>query len=100
MPRNAFSAFATLDGSAVGVPYADISAGVRYQSDRRGRVVTDTLSSFTVVDVGGRLKINDKFSLNLNVTNLLDKRYFPFSDFAGAAPGEPRRLIVSLKGRL
>lgn len=96
VPRHAAAAFATLDGAAFGLPAADLSAGVRHVGERRATDEGDTLPDFTVVDLGARYRF-DRVTLQLNVKNLFDTRYFTAANFGSINYGEPRVVQASLR---
>ena len=81
-----------------------IGGGVRHTADQK-RIVTvnaapstglGTLPSFTVVDVMGAYRVNKNVTLQLNVTNLLDKQYMSSLNNGGSrlVLGAPRAATL------
>jgi catecholate siderophore receptor len=101
------------EGAQVGqVPYNSISLwnkyqflprfgaglGVIYRSDMYANISdTVTLPGYTRVDAAAYYTINDRLSLQLNVENLFDKKYFINADSnTNITPGSPRIGLLTV----
>ncbi|WFF82530.1 TonB-dependent receptor [Delftia tsuruhatensis] len=103
-PRHALRLFAShrfkgpLQGWTAG-------AGVRLQSDAYDSVgdVTTRQGGYALFDALLAYRLDDTYSLQLNVSNLLDKRYYakfsPNSTYFNNYYGDPRNVTVSLRAR-
>ena len=103
-PRHALRLFAShrfkgpLQGWTAG-------AGVRLQSDAYASVgdVTTRQGGYALFDALLAYRLDDTYSLQLNVSNLLDKRYYakfsPNSTYFNNYYGDPRNVTVSLRAR-
>ncbi|MEM1409691.1 MAG: TonB-dependent receptor, partial [Pseudomonadota bacterium] len=96
VPEHAAAFFATLDGTAFGVPGADVSAGVRHVGERRANNIGDELPDFTLVDFGAGYTF-DRYRVQLNVKNAFDERYFTAGDVRAAIDGEGRVVQATLR---
>jgi iron complex outermembrane recepter protein len=96
VPRHAAALFATLDGRAFGLPDAALFAGARHVGERRANDAGDALPDFTLVDLGARYSLG-RITLQLNVKNLFDERYFTGGGSRSAVDGEPRVVQLGLR---
>ena len=58
-----------------------------------------SVEGYELVDIGARYELNENVSLQLNVQNLFDERYFnPGTGFneGFVTPGEPRTVLGSI----
>ncbi|WP_248730336.1 TonB-dependent receptor [Pseudomonas sp. MWU13-2517] len=99
IPRNSFSllnVYEFQDGALKGL---GLGAGGKYVAERAGQTANNTFSmgSYTVVDLLGYYKVNEKVRLNLDVKNLFNREYEEgsFLNFY-AYPGEPRTVQVGI----
>ncbi len=83
-----------------------LGAGIRWQDKTWGDVsypfsesaVKHEVSDYWLVDAMANYKINDQLSLNFNVNNLLDKKYYTiFSWYSTYTWGEGRNYNLGLK---
>jgi iron complex outermembrane receptor protein len=99
IPRNSFSllnVYEFQDGSLKGL---GLGAGGKYVAERVGQTSNTPFSmgAYTVVDLLGYYKVNDKVRLNLDVKNLFNRDYEEgaFGNVY-AYPGEPRTVQVGI----
>jgi iron complex outermembrane receptor protein len=97
--RNSFSllnVYEFQDGVFKGL---GLGTGLKYVDERAGQTANTAFSmdSYTVVDLLGFYKINDKVRLNLDVKNLFDRDYEEgaFGNVY-AYPGAPRTVQVGI----
>ncbi|WP_226457798.1 TonB-dependent siderophore receptor [Pseudomonas sp. AF03-9] len=99
IPRNSFSllnVYEFQDGSLKGL---GLGAGAKYVDERAG-LTSNTpfaMEAYTVVDLLGYYKVNEKVRLNLDVKNLFNRDYEEgaFGNFY-AYPGAPRTVQVGI----
>jgi outer membrane receptor for ferric coprogen and ferric-rhodotorulic acid len=103
-PRHALRLFAShrfrgaLQGWTAG-------AGLRLQSDAYASVgdVTTRQGGYALFDALLAYRLDETYSVQLNVNNLLDKRYYakfsPNSSYFNNYYGDPRNVTVSLRAR-
>ncbi|MDB1109233.1 TonB-dependent siderophore receptor [Pseudomonas extremaustralis] len=99
IPRNSFSllnVYEFQDGALKGL---GLGAGGKYVAERVGQTSNTPFSmgAYTVVDLLGYYKVNDKVRLNLDVKNLFNRDYEEgaFGNVY-AYPGEPRTVQVGI----
>ncbi|PMY51701.1 MULTISPECIES: TonB-dependent siderophore receptor [Pseudomonas] len=99
IPKNSFSLlnmYEFQDGTLKGL---GLGTGFKYVDERAGQTANTAFSmgSYTVVDLLGFYKINDKVRLNLDVKNLFDRDYEEgaFGNVY-AYPGAPRTVQVGI----
>lgn len=99
IPRNSFSllnVYEFQDGSLKGL---GLGAGAKYVDERVGQTSNTpfTMDAYTVVDLLGYYKVNDKVRLNLDVKNLFNRDFEEgaFGNFY-AYPGAPRTVQVGI----
>ena len=87
------------------IPGLTIGGGARWQDKTWADVSHPTLgtvkhimSSYWLLDAMASYQIDRNLSLNLNVTNLLDKKYHTIFDWYSTYTwGEPRSAMLTLK---
>ncbi len=99
IPKNSFSLlnmYEFQDGMLKGL---GLGSGLRYVDERAGQTANTgfSMGSYTVVDLLGFYKVNDKVRLNLDLKNLFDRDYEEgaFGNVY-AYPGTPRTLQVGI----
>jgi len=99
IPRNSFSllnVYEFQDGRLKGL---GLGAGAKYVDERAGQTSNTAFSmdAYTVVDLLGYYKVNDKVRLNLDVKNLFNRDFEEgaFGNFY-AYPGAPRTVQVGI----
>lgn len=99
IPRNSFSllnVYEFQDGRLKGL---GLGAGAKYVDERVGQTSNTAFSmdAYTVVDLLGYYKVNDKVRLNLDVKNLFNRDFEEgaFGNFY-AYPGAPRTVQVGI----
>jgi iron complex outermembrane receptor protein len=99
IPRNSFSllnVYEFQDGALKGL---GLGAGGKYVDERAGQTSNTAFSmdAYTVVDLLGYYKVNDKLRLNLDVKNVFNREYEEgaFGNVY-AYPGEPRTVQVGI----
>ena len=99
IPRNSFSllnVYEFQDGALKGL---GLGAGGKYVAERVGQTSNTPFSmdAYTVVDLLGYYKVNEKVRLNLDVKNLFNRDFEEgaFGNFY-AYPGEPRTVQVGI----
>ncbi|MBS7562319.1 MULTISPECIES: TonB-dependent siderophore receptor [Pseudomonas] len=99
IPKNSFSLlnmYEFQDGMLKGL---GLGSGLRYVDERAGQTANTgfSMGSYTVVDLLGFYKVNDKVRLNLDLKNLFDRDYEEgaFGNVY-AYPGAPRTLQVGI----
>jgi outer membrane receptor for ferric coprogen and ferric-rhodotorulic acid len=65
-----------------------------YSGDRPARIEQ---SGYSLVDLMARYQINKQAEVNINATNVFERRYRYHGTTNGTHYGEPRRLAVNLK---
>ncbi|MEO0400027.1 MAG: TonB-dependent receptor [Pseudomonadota bacterium] len=106
-PDHTFSAFSSYTFEPQG-PFNSfrVGGGVRYLSRRPGSIGSDlTFDGYTLVDMFASYELTDQFNIQLNANNLLDKEYIESAGNDGRTAGgfdfgEPRVILVTLKGRI
>ena len=77
-----------------------LQASFTFASSRAGDVPNSySVDGYELVDLGARYQLNENVSLQLNVQNLFDERYFnPGTGFneGFVTPGEPRTVLGSI----
>ena len=83
-------------------PRLGFGVGVIHQAEQFASLSnTVTLPDFTRVDLAAFFEVSDKLSLQLNVENLFDERYFPAAhNDNNITTGEPRYGRLALQYRL
>jgi outer membrane receptor for ferric coprogen and ferric-rhodotorulic acid len=87
------------------VPGLSIGGGARWQdktwgnvSDHNSNTVKHTVNDYWLLDAMASYQIDKHLSLNLNVSNLLDKKYYTLFDWYSTYTwGEPRSAMLTLK---
>ncbi|MGV3481558.1 MAG: TonB-dependent siderophore receptor [Sphingobium sp.] len=86
-------------------PLANLGAGlgVHHESNRPASTATKTalpfyLDSYTLVDGALYYKFDD-WSVQANIRNIFNERYFPTASLTRTTPGEPRTFMISLQRR-
>ncbi|VVM93430.1 Ferrichrome outer membrane transporter/phage receptor [Pseudomonas fluorescens] len=99
IPQNSFSllnVYEFQDGALKGL---GLGTGLKYVDERAGQTANTAFSmdSYTVVDLLGFYKVNEKVRLNLDVKNLFDRDYEEgaFGNVY-AYPGAPRTVQVGI----
>lgn len=99
IPRNSFSllnVYEFQDGALKGL---GLGAGGKYVDERAGQTANTAFSmgAYTVIDLLGYYKVNDKMRLNLDVKNLFNREYEEgaFGNIY-AYPGAPRTVQVGI----
>lgn len=99
IPKNSFSLlnmYEFQDGMLKGL---GLGSGLKYVDERAGQTANSgfSMGSYTVVDLLGFYKVNDKVRLNLDLKNLFDRDYEEgaFGNVY-AYPGAPRTLQVGI----
>ncbi|WP_339071566.1 TonB-dependent siderophore receptor [Pseudomonas idahonensis] len=99
IPKNSFSLlnmYEFQDGMLKGL---GLGSGLKYVDERAGQTANTgfSMGSYTVVDLLGFYKVNDKVRLNLDLKNLFDRDYEEgaFGNVY-AYPGAPRTLQVGI----
>lgn len=99
IPKNSFSLlnmYEFQDGILKGL---GLGGGLKYVDERAGQTANTgfSMSSYTVVDLLGFYKVNDKVRLNLDLKNLFDREYEEgaFGNVY-AYPGAPRTLQLGI----
>ncbi|WP_207167841.1 TonB-dependent siderophore receptor [Pseudomonas protegens] len=99
IPKNSFSLlnmYEFQDGMLKGL---GLGSGLKYVDERAGQTTNTgfSMGSYTVVDLLGFYKVNDKVRLNLDLKNLFDRDYEEgaFGNVY-AYPGAPRTLQVGI----
>lgn len=96
IPKNSANLLLVQAFEAAGQRFT-IGGGVNYVSERLGEtgVPSFVLPSYTLVRLNASWAPNDKFKVNLDVDNALDKTYYP-SSYARlwVAPGAPRSYTL------
>ncbi|WP_409283622.1 TonB-dependent siderophore receptor [Pseudomonas protegens] len=99
IPKNSFSLlnmYEFQDGMLKGL---GLGGGLKYVDERAGQTANTgfSMGSYTVVDLLGFYKVNDKVRLNLDLKNLFDRDYEEgaFGNVY-AYPGAPRTLQVGI----
>ncbi|MCR4542489.1 TonB-dependent siderophore receptor [Pseudomonas sp. 18.1.10] len=99
IPRNSFSllnVYEFQDGTLKGL---GLGAGTKYVDERVGQTSNTafTMDAYTVVDLLGYYKVNEKVRLNLDVKNLFNRDFEEgaFGNFY-AYPGAPRTVQVGI----
>lgn len=92
-----FSSNHTLRGLSLGM-------GVRSQSRtpaRRNQRPLLVNAGYTVFDLSAQYQINRNFTAGLNINNIFDKKYYrgAGSTYMGNFYGEPRAVLLSIRGR-
>lgn len=104
-PKNIFKLFTTYDLSRY-VKGLTVGGGVYWQDDIYRENVNNPINGkvtvkqddYAVYDLMARYEINDKTSLNLNLNNIFDKKYYTqLGMYDQYYYGEPRNILVSLK---
>ena len=103
-PENVFTLHASYKPAAL--PGLTLGGGARWQ-DKSWDKVTDVLTGGTkdavvnaywLLDASARYEVNKSLSVNLNVRNLLDKKYYSIF-YSTYTWGEPRSVNVSMNYR-
>lgn len=87
------------------IPGLTLGGGARWQdktwadvTDQNGNTVKHTVSSYWLLDAMASYQIDKNLSAQLNVTNLLDKKYYTiFSWYSTYTWGEGRNATLTLK---
>jgi iron complex outermembrane receptor protein len=99
IPKNSFSLLNVYEFQEGALEGLGLGTGLKYVDERAGQTANTAFSmgSYTVVDLLGFYKINDKVRLNLDVKNLFDRDYEEgaFGNVY-AYPGEPRTVQVGI----
>ncbi|MDO7895886.1 TonB-dependent siderophore receptor [Pseudomonas citrulli] len=99
VPRNTFSLLNVYEFQDGGLKGLGLGAGARYVDERAGQTAANAFSmdSYTVVDLLGYYKVNERVRLNLDVKNLFDADYEEgaFGNVY-AYPGAPRTVQVGI----
>ncbi|MET0210683.1 MAG: TonB-dependent receptor, partial [Burkholderiaceae bacterium] len=82
-----------------------VGGGVNWQSEVVGfgiphpllGAVTAVQPSYALVQLNANWRLNERFSLNVSVRNLLDKAYWANLDYPNY--GDPRSVLLSVRGR-
>ena len=82
-------------------PRLGFGVGVIHQAEQFASLSNAvTLPDFTRVDLAAFFRVSDKLSLQLNVENLFDERYFPAAhNDNNLSTGEPRYGRLALQYR-
>lgn len=102
-PENQFTLSSTYKPAFL--PGLTLGGGARWQDktwdqvyDQNGNSVKHTMENYWLLDAMASYQINRNLSANLNVTNLLDKKYHTiFSWYSTYTWGEPRSAMLTLK---
>lgn len=102
-PENQFTLSSTYKPAFL--PGLTLGGGARWQdktwdqvSDQDGNSVKHAMENYWLLDAMASYQINRNLSANLNVTNLLDKKYHTiFSWYSTYTWGEPRSAMLTLK---
>jgi len=104
-PENQFSLHTSykLAGALQGLT---LGGGARWQSKTwgdvfnpvAGRRIKHTVSGYWLFDAMASYRFNKQLSVSLNVSNLLDKRYYSiFNAYSTYTWGEPRRVMLNMR---
>lgn len=79
-----------------------VGMGMNVQSGIQGRAETVTQCGYTLWNARAAYRLDRRWTLALNVNNLFDKRYYATIDRTnfGAVYGNPRELVLTLRGLL
>ena len=99
VPRNSFSLLNVYEFQDGGLKGLGLGLGARYVDERAGKMGVNPFSmdSYTVVDLLGYYKVNERIRLNLDLKNLFDADYEEGA-FGGvyAYPGAPRTVQAGI----
>ncbi|NHN68433.1 TonB-dependent receptor [Pseudomonas sp. AF76] len=99
VPRNSFSLLNVYEFQDGGLKGLGLGVGARYVDERAGNTAASTFSmdSYSVVDLLGFYKVNERIRLNLDLKNLFDADYEEGA-FGGvyAYPGAPRTVQAGI----
>lgn len=99
VPKNSFSLLNVYEFQDGGLKGLGLGLGTRYVDERAGNTAasTFTMDSYTVVDLLGYYKVNERIRLNLDLKNLFDADYEEGA-FGGvyAYPGAPRTVQAGI----
>ncbi|WP_053144878.1 TonB-dependent siderophore receptor [Pseudomonas sp. P97.38] len=99
VPKNTFSLLNVYEFQDGGLKGLGLGAGARYVDERAGQTAANAFSmdSYTVVDLLGYYKVNERIRLNLDVKNLFDADYEEgaFGNVY-AYPGAPRTVQAGI----
>ncbi|WP_024616194.1 TonB-dependent siderophore receptor [Pseudomonas kilonensis] len=99
VPKNSFSLLNVYEFQDGGLKGLGLGLGAKYIDERAGNTAasTFTMDSYTVVDLLGYYKVNERIRLNLDLKNLFDADYEEGA-FGGvyAYPGAPRTVQAGI----
>lgn len=99
VPKNSFSLLNVYEFQDGGLKGLGLGVGAKYVDERAGNTAasTFTMDSYTVVDLLGYYKVNERIRLNLDLKNLFDADYEEGA-FGGvyAYPGAPRTVQAGI----
>jgi len=99
VPRNSFSLLNVYEFQDGGLKGLGLGLGAKYVDERAGNTAatTFTMDDYTVVDLLGYYKVNERIRLNLDLKNLFDADYEEGA-FGGvyAYPGAPRTVQAGI----
>lgn len=99
VPKNSFSLLNVYEFQDGGLKGLGLGLGAKYVDERAGNTAasTFTMDSYTVVDLLGYYKVNERIRLNLDLKNLFDADYEEGA-FGGvyAYPGAPRTVQAGI----
>lgn len=95
-PRKQFKLFTTYQFVDL-LPELTIGGGVNWQSEIYGDVGTIrmTQKSYSLVNLMARYDLADNMNLQLNIANLLDKKYYSYLAYGSYRYGTPRDITLS-----
>lgn len=106
VPHSTLSLFGTYKATEGALAGLRIGGGMRHISKRPGDLGLGlTYSGYTLVDAIVAYEIRPKTEIQLNIINLLDKRYLEQTGFSAGGPnggflfGSPRAAYVTLRSR-
>lgn len=104
-PRKQFKLFTTYQFQQL-LPELTVGGGINWQSDAFSQSAATRIEqgSFSLVNLMARYDINDNMDIQVNVENLLDKKYYAYMSASSLAYsvynyGTPRNFTVSFKYR-
>lgn len=93
-PRKQFKLFTTYNLGDF-IPQLTVGGGVSWQSKTYAGSVSQT--DYTLVDLMARYAVNESISFQLNVENLLDEKYYNYTDSGNEVRfGAPRNATLSV----